>query len=64
MTTKTLWFAIWQLDVVLDMAHKVEDGAQKCIPSRDRLLETVIFHIRDVMMISAINVDLDYACKG
>ena len=55
------------MDVVLDMAHKLDDNcptSQNTIPSKERIIDTVIFTLNDVVSISALNVDLDYATKG
>ncbi len=55
------------MDVVLDMAHKLDDSgptSQNTIPSKERIIDTVIFTLNDVVSISALNVDLDYATKG
>ena len=52
------------MDVVLDMAHKVDESCQNSIPSKDRIIDTVIFHLSDIVAITALNVDLDYATKG
>lgn len=52
-----------QMEMVLEKAHKLDD-TQGSIPSKDRLIETVIFNVADVVTITAVNVDLDYANKG
>ena len=53
------------MEVVLEMAHKIEDKSNpNVIPSRDGLIEKVIFKLPDIVEICAKNVDLDYACKG
>ena len=50
--------------VVIDMAHKVDETCQNSVPSKDRIVDTVIFHLSDIVAITALNVDLDYATKG
>ena len=53
------------MDVVLELAHLVEDGDDDCkIPLKERLVEKIVFNINDIVMITALNVDLDYASKG
>ena len=54
------------MDAVLELAHLVEDAGDSPnkIPSRDRLVEKIVFNISDIVMITALNVDLDYASKG
>ena len=55
-----------QMDVVLELAHLVEDAGDSAnkIPSKERLVEKIVFNISDIVMITALNVDLDYALKG
>ena len=55
-----------QMDVVLELAHLVEDtgDSPNKIPSKERLVEKIVFSISDIVMITALNVDLDYALKG
>lgn len=56
------------MDVVLEMAHKHEESSNNntnnTTPSKDRLIEKVIFNMSDILSISVIDVDLDYAVKG
>ncbi len=53
------------MDVVLDMAHQVDESfPQNSVPTKDRLIETMIFQPTDIVSISALNVDLEYAIKG
>ncbi|XP_078599162.1 uncharacterized protein LOC144874636 isoform X22 [Branchiostoma floridae x Branchiostoma japonicum] len=52
-----------KMEVVLELAHKVEVG-QTSLPSRDQLQEKLIFHQENVVMLTALDVDLDYATKG
>ena len=54
------------MDVVLELAHLVEDAGDSPnkIPSKERLVEKIVFNISDIVMITALNVDLDYALKG
>ena len=52
------------MDVVLELAHLVEDGDDYKIPLKERLVEKIVFNINDIVMITALNVDLDYASKG
>ena len=52
--------------MVLEVAHKLDEGSanQNAIPNKDRLIDKVIFNLNDIVVISGLNVDLDYACKG
>ena len=53
------------MDVVLDMAHKVDETCQNSVPSKDRIIDTpLIFNMADIVTVTALNVDLDYATKG
>ncbi|XP_078599174.1 uncharacterized protein LOC144874636 isoform X32 [Branchiostoma floridae x Branchiostoma japonicum] len=52
-----------KMEVVLELAHKVEVG-QTSLPSRDQLQEKLIFHQENVVMLTALDVDLDYATKA
>ena len=54
-----------QMDFVLEMAHKVDETTVLgSVPSKDLLIENLIFDVKDVIYICAKNVDLDYANKG
>lgn len=50
-----------KMEIVLECVHRVEDNTTT--PSRDSILEKVIFHIQDVLMVSALNVDLEFAFR-
>lgn len=52
------------MDVVLEMAHKVDDTGNNNIPSRELVQDKIIFNCADILMITAVDVDLDYAVKG
>lgn len=58
------------MDVVLEMAHKCEDlgnnnqNAVSGVPSRERLIEKILFSVGDILTICAIDVDMDYCVKG
>ncbi|CAC5399876.1 ATXN2_2L [Mytilus coruscus] len=52
-----------KMDVVLEMAHKVDDTGNNNIPSRELVQEKIIFNCVDILMITAVDVDLDYAVK-
>ncbi|KAK3084029.1 hypothetical protein FSP39_007045 [Pinctada imbricata] len=56
-----------KMDVVLEMVHKYEDtgnnNQNSNIPGKDSLLEKVIFSQNDILSITALDVDLDYAVK-
>ncbi|XP_052073103.1 ataxin-2-like isoform X2 [Mytilus californianus] len=52
-----------KMDVVLEMAHKVDDTGNNNIPSRELVQEKIIFNCGDILMITAVDVDLDYAVK-
>jgi hypothetical protein len=58
-----LSFVYFQMEIVLEMAHKC-DESQSSAPTKDRLLEKIIFLHTDVVTITALNVDLDYANRG
>ncbi|XP_064647197.1 ataxin-2-like protein isoform X3 [Lineus longissimus] len=49
-----------KMEIVLEMAHKCDEG-QSIGPTKDRLLEKIIFSHTDVVTITTLNVDLDYA---
>jgi len=54
-----------QGSVVLEMAHKIDPSSpQDAIPSRDMLINSLVFNLGDVVQITAAAVDLDYANKG
>ena len=52
------------MDIVLEMAHKVDDTGNNNIPSRELVQEKIIFNCCDILMVTAVDVDLDYAVKG
>ncbi|XP_062594080.1 ataxin-2-like protein [Saccostrea cucullata] len=56
-----------KMDVVLEMAHKHEESSNNntnnTTPSKDRLIEKVIFNMSDILSITSVDVDLDYAVK-
>ncbi|XP_041348200.1 ataxin-2-like protein isoform X2 [Gigantopelta aegis] len=57
------------MDVVLEMAHKldsVSSGGRKSmnnIPSKDRIIDKIVFDRNDVVTVTAVNVDLEYAVR-
>ena len=58
-------FCVCQLEIVLETAHKVEEiAASGSIPSKEMLIEKVIFKLQDIVTINALDVDPDYATKG
>lgn len=58
-----------KMDVVLEMAHKCEDlgnnnqNAVSSVPSRERLIEKILFSVGDILTICAMDVDMDYSVK-
>lgn len=53
-----------KFEIVLEMAHKVDpDDRSVKIPTRSRVIEVLIMPMTDVVMVTALNVDLDYAVK-
>jgi hypothetical protein len=60
----TLIMFIFQMDIVLEMAHKVDDTGNNNIPSRELVQEKIIFNCGDILMVTAVDVDLDFAVKG
>lgn len=52
-----------KMDVVLEMAHKIDDTGNNNIPSRELVQEKIIFNCADILMITAVDVDLEYAVK-
>ena len=56
---------LFQMSIVLEMAHRLDDiNNQKQIPSKDLLVDKLIFNIGDVVLMEAKNVELDFANKG
>jgi len=58
-----------QGDIVLEVAHVVADSdavstAPSLTPSKDQVLPKLIVKPADVVLVTALNVDLDYAVKG
>jgi len=51
-----------QGDVVLDLAHLVDEASKA--PSKEQILSRLIIKVTDLVMMNAINVDLDYAVRG
>lgn len=50
---------------MLEMAHKVDPSSpHDTIPSREMLINSLVFNLGDVVQITATAVDLDYANKG
>ncbi|XP_060067844.1 ataxin-2-like protein isoform X3 [Ylistrum balloti] len=58
-----------KMDVVLEMAHKCEDlgnnnqNAVPNVPSRERLIEKILFSVGDILTICAMDVDMEYSVK-
>ncbi|KAK6191973.1 hypothetical protein SNE40_003533 [Patella caerulea] len=58
-----------QMDIVLELAHKVEETGNNCqnavpsCPTRDMIIDKLIFKKDDVMTVTCLGVDLDYAVK-
>ena len=52
-----------KMDIVLEMAHKVDDTGNNNIPSRELVQEKIIFNCGDILMVTAVDVDLDFAVK-
>ena len=47
------------------MAHKVDPSKpQDSVPTKDMLIQSLIFGMSDIVQITAVGVDLDYALKG
>lgn len=60
-----MYWCTFQMDVVLEKAHQVVEGNTHNIPSSDELIEKpLIFKTSDVVMMTAMNVDLEYATRG
>lgn len=56
-----------QMTIVLDMAHKSnENGSNVCLPlTKDTaIVDTIVINWPDVVMMTALSVDLAYATKG
>ncbi|XP_014666072.1 PREDICTED: ataxin-2-like [Priapulus caudatus] len=51
-----------KFEIVLELAHKVEESGK--VPTRDCITEKLVIIVSDIVMITASNVDLDYATKG
>ena len=56
------------MDVVLEFVHKYEDtgnnNQNSMVPSKDRMLDKVVFNQNDILSVTALDVDLDYAVRG
>ncbi len=50
------------MEAVLDVAHRVTPGMTS-VPSTERLIKTLVIPQADIIMITANNVEMDYA-KG
>ena len=55
-----------QMDIVLDLAHMKDNvsSLHNSVPSKDRMLDQIVFSATDVVMITAHSVDLDFVSKG
>lgn len=54
-----------QPNIVLKLAHKVDDSTPAgSVPSKDCLVDTVIFKADDIITVDVKDVDLDYAVKS
>lgn len=52
------------MDIVLELAHKVEESNPTQPPTKDCLIDKVIFNMNDVVMLTAAGAELDFATKG
>ena len=53
------------MSIVLELAHKIDDGTNPHqVPTKDRLVEKIVFELKDIVELTAYNVDLDYAARG
>jgi hypothetical protein len=57
---------VFQFEVVLERAHLVESSSdgRATVPSHDQIIQTIIFNRADIVMLSFIDVNLDYAVTG
>lgn len=51
-----------QFEVVLEIAHQVDEIGKP--PTRDRITDKLVIAVSDIVIITACNVDLDFATKG
>ena len=52
------------MEIALGMTHKIEESCQNSVPSKDHIIENMVFPPSDVVTLTALNVDLEYATKG
>ena len=54
------------MEVVLELAHKIDESidVRDSVPSKDRIVDQLIFRLPDIVMISAMEVEMNYALKG
>lgn len=52
--------------MVLEKAHLVDSSAENgsSLPSRDQIIHTIIFERSDVVTVTFVDVNLDYAVTG
>lgn len=61
-------FCFFQMEIILSMAHKVDDrlnpNNNSVIPNKENVIDNLIIKCAEIVKLEAKNVDLDYAVKG
>eukprot|EP00918_Siedleckia_nematoides_P097765 GHVU01214148.1.p1 GENE.GHVU01214148.1~~GHVU01214148.1.p1 ORF type:complete len:950 (+),score=116.10 GHVU01214148.1:44-2893(+) len=52
-----------KMEVVLELAHKYDESGASVIPTRERLVDKIIFKLPDIISITASEVDVDFVNK-
>ncbi|XP_013380037.1 ataxin-2-like protein isoform X3 [Lingula anatina] len=55
-----------KMEIVLECVHKIDDTVNNMVnttPSKDQIIDKVVFKTQDILMLTALNVDMEYAYK-
>lgn len=52
------------MDIVVQTAHRVVDGRYGVVPQKDLIIEKLVVEVKDIVQLSAKNVDLDAVNKS